>query len=213
MTIRPRLVTQGFIEGVRMRYLSPVRYLLIAFTISGLVFVLFQGYFEEVYTSTFAADFTRGYTAYDAGEHNEEEVRAEAEAFLSRLQFILQKYANLLGFLFIPVFALLARWWLNKSNGYNLAESLVSSTYLYSHVALLLIPFYLFLLIPGLGLMPLTLATYLVILYFIWMVKASYQTSIWKSVLTVLVSYLVYFFLAGVIIALYLMVPMLLERG
>jgi hypothetical protein len=214
LTLLPRKVTHGYITGIRMKYLTPARYLVIAFTLSGLFFVLFQDQFEQAYANQFLSGFEEGYTGSTGEELPESSEKSEeAEAFITKLQYIFQKYTNLLGFLYIPFFALFGKWWLNKNNKYNLAESFVIATYLHSHTALLMIPFYIITVIPGVNFLVFTsIIAYTIILFFVWLVKQSYQTSIWRSLLTVIFTYILYYFFVGLGIALYIMIPMFSEK-
>lgn len=214
LTIRPRKVTHGYIEGVRSKYLPPIRYLIIAFTISGLFFVIFQDQLEEAYSNNFVSGFEEGYRNYDKDNSTDAESLEMAQEFITRLQYIFQKYANLLGFLYIPLFALFGKWWLNKRNKFNMAESFVMTTYLHSHTAILMMPFYLFMVIPGLNFFVFTsVLAYLIILYFVWLVKQSYQTSIWKSLFTVVFTYILYYFIVGTGIGIYLLITLKLAHG
>jgi len=42
--------------------------------------------------------------------------------------------------------------------------------------------------------------------------KKSWQTSVWRSLVTVTITYIVYFIIAGLGVSLYLLIPMILER-
>ena len=105
---RPAAVIDGYINGVRRRYMNPISYMGIALTLSGLTVLLMRN--KITY-----ADFE----IFDQSMNPE---------FGEKVMNFTNDYYSLVFLLFLPVFAF-AGWLTLNKQGYNLTEFLVVSIY------------------------------------------------------------------------------------
>lgn len=118
--IRPEAVIDGFIQGVRKKYINPFAYLTIAITIFG----LFLFFFIEEYTDVMTAAST---------SLNSSEVQNEVS---NKVNEITLQYQSLIFFLFVPLLALLSKLVFLKNKKYNYVEHMVINTYGQAHISI-----------------------------------------------------------------------------
>jgi hypothetical protein len=118
---RPEAVIDGYVNGLRKRYMNVLGYFAVAITVARFsTYVLnkfFPGRFEALYQGM-AAD------------------EASAQASIALYQFV-SEYQTFIMFAFIPIFAGLTRLVFWNYKKYNYSEHLVLNMYTYSHVSIL----------------------------------------------------------------------------
>ncbi|MDG1572235.1 DUF3667 domain-containing protein [Robiginitalea sp. M366] len=120
LLIRPEAVIDGYIKGLRKRYLNPISYLGIALTLSGIIMFIIQKFQSE------AVDFTQA----------SQSVNPEFNRKWSEFVF---DYNAFFFFLYLPVLVVPAFLLLNKVR-YNLAEYFVALFYAMAQVSLVTFP-------------------------------------------------------------------------
>lgn len=118
--VRPEAVINGYLTGLRKRYLNPVSYLGIALTLSGVIMFLIQRFYKE------NIDFTGG-------------VESANPKFSEKWADIVFDFNALFFFMFLPMLALPAYLVLNKVR-YNLAEYTVAFIYVISQFSIVSFP-------------------------------------------------------------------------
>ena len=161
---RPEVVIDGYINGVRKKYINPVSYFAFAITLAGLQVFLIQKFFPGAYD----------YTSL-AAEGQEE--------FMRQSMDMIKEYSSVITMLFIPVYALMARIVFLKNDRYNYTELLV--VFLYYAAEITYISFIPMLVAIALGanygeLSPYTLV--LQVLFGAYYIKRLYRLS-WKGIL------------------------------
>ena len=113
---KPEIVIDGYIQGVRRKYINPISYFAFALTLAGLQIYFVQKFFP---------------TAYDISD-----ITASGQEELSRksMEFV-QEYSGIINMLFIPVYALMARIVFFNIKKYNYTELLVVFLYYGAEVA------------------------------------------------------------------------------
>lgn len=129
MVLKPELVCQGYISGIRKRYLDPVSLLAISLTLSGVILFIMKN------ISWDTIDFS---TLPFANERSSE-----------KLMSITMEYSSILFLFYIPLLAICGFLLFNRKN-YNLPEHMIIAMYAlavfsvitfpYSLLTLLLIP-------------------------------------------------------------------------
>ncbi|MDC7995825.1 DUF3667 domain-containing protein [Altibacter sp. HG106] len=117
---RPEQVIDGYIHGVRKRYIHVIGYLTIAITVSGFFMFILQKWAPDLFNSIYAEMY---------------ETDVQAEAFKSWMTFTLE-YQTLIIFLTIPILAGISKLVFLQNKKYNYTEHLVLNTYAYSHISL-----------------------------------------------------------------------------
>lgn len=105
---RPAAVINGYINGLRRKYMNPISYMGIAITLSGLTVLLIRKKIRYIDIDLF-----------DQGMNPE---------FGEKVMNFTNEYYSLIFLLFLPVFAF-AGWLSINKEGYNLTEFLVVSLY------------------------------------------------------------------------------------
>ena len=105
---RPKEVIDGYIHGVRRKYMNPISYMGIALTLAGLTVLLMRKKIQYM-------DFD----LFDQGMNPE---------FGEKVMNFTNDYYSLVFLLFLPVFAF-AGWLTINKQGYNLTEFLVVAVY------------------------------------------------------------------------------------
>lgn len=118
--VTPEAVIDGYLTGLRKRYLNPVSYLGIALTLSGVIMFLIQRFYKE------NIDFTGG----------AESPNPEFNAKWTDLVF---DFNALFFLMFLPMLALPAYLVMNKVR-YNLAEYTVAFIYVLAHFSIVSFP-------------------------------------------------------------------------
>ena len=106
---KPEVVIDGYISGIRRRYLNPIGYLGIALTLSGLLYFMLQ----KVFVVEMDMD------VFNQGVNPE---------FYKKIMPILGDFQSLVFILFIPIFAF-AGWLTFNKRGYLFSEYLVVMLY------------------------------------------------------------------------------------
>ncbi|MUP44272.1 DUF3667 domain-containing protein [Gramella sp. BOM4] len=112
----PLDVIEGYINGLRNRYISPYGYFTIALSLTGIYTFIYLTYFPEYIDSRITTK-----------DLDQQEISRELTTEILR-------HINLITFLFIPVLTLLSRLVFWKDSRYNLAEHLIIHLYAYSHI-------------------------------------------------------------------------------
>lgn len=116
---RPIDVIQGYIDGLRKKYINPYGYFTIALTLTGLYTFINLKYFPEYLE-------TGGSFEVNDGERD----------ITREVTTAIMEHMNLITFLFIPVLTLYSRLVFLKNKKYNLAEHLIIHLYAYSHISI-----------------------------------------------------------------------------
>ena len=169
--IRPKKVVDGFINGIRKRYINPFGYMTIAVTIFG----LFLFFFIEDYGAAMSKIST---------SMNGAEVQNELS---NKINGITLKYQSVLFFIFIPFLALISKLVFLKNKKYNYIEHLIINTYGQAHISIAATLIYfttiwfesVFGVIAG-------LITFVNIIYFAYLFKTLYSISFWQIFLKTL---------------------------
>jgi len=115
---KPELVIDGYITGIRRKYLNPISYLGIALTLSGLLYFLMQKVFvlEEMDMDVF-----------NQGVNPE---------FYEKIMPVIYDFSSLVFILFIPIFGI-AGWLTFNKKGYLFSEYLVVMLYTLAQFSIL----------------------------------------------------------------------------
>ncbi len=107
---KPEVVIDGYIHGVRKKYINPISYFALALTLAGLQVFLSRKFFTEAYD--LSAITVSG-----------------QEEFANSMMLSIQEYSSLITMLMIPVYALMARIVFFNVKKYNYTELLVVFLY------------------------------------------------------------------------------------
>jgi len=120
MFTRPEAVIDGYVGGLRKRYMNVLGYFAVAVTLTGFVSYVnnkfFPGRFEKLYEGI-------------AEDEN------SAQVSIALYQFITE-YQTFIMFAFIPIFAAMTKWVFWNYKKYNYSEHLVLNMYIYSHASI-----------------------------------------------------------------------------
>jgi len=188
--IKPQVVIEGYISGIRKKYLNPVSYLGIALTLSGVIVYLMRKNAEKL-----------DYDVFDSGMNSD----AMAPLFDFTMDF-----QAILFILYIPIMAI-ASWLAFENKGYNFTERQVVFTYTLAHYSLLtIIPSILFLtLAPELygnftiyffGIL------YLYAAYVIQRITKLKGMNFWARILLFFVIFTIFYFLLSILMIVFLIV-------
>lgn len=180
--IKPEEVIDGYINGVRRKYINPFGYFTLAITLSGFFYFIIAKFFPDALSNV--------YSFMDVPE--------EQLQFQTKIQKFTIEYQTLLYLVFIPIFAVLT-WiiFLNKRK-FNFAEHLILNLYGYSQASIFIVTAYFlfiwnetifkYLMIGGI---------FLQMLYYAYMLKRLFALSliqiILKTLLFLLLGFFVYF--------------------
>jgi hypothetical protein len=127
MFLRPQLVIEGYIEGVRKKYMDPISYLGVALTLSGIIlFILRKYYLDDM-------DFDMGIENFDP-------------ELARKIMLVSLDFNSFVFLLYIPVITLVG-WVVYNQKALLLSEYLVLGTYTLAHFSILSFPISLCLLI------------------------------------------------------------------
>lgn len=117
---KPEVVIDGYMDGVRKKYLSPIGYVAIALTLNGIFFFILNKFFPGSLENMFIA------------EQNNEFAKETNKTILN----LILEYYSVAFFAFIPLYALIT-WiiFLNKRK-YNYAEHLILNFYAYAETSI-----------------------------------------------------------------------------
>ncbi len=114
----PEEVINGYIDGVRGKYVDPFTYLIIALTVSGFnLYLIRKGYFS--------VDMESLYNTTQPKEKSPFDMKVFMDNFLD--------FINIITILSIPLFAFISKLTMWKNKTYNFAEHNVILSYSYSH--------------------------------------------------------------------------------
>lgn len=113
---RPVHVIDGYIHGLRKKYINPYGYFTIALTLTGLYTFINLNYFPEY--------IGNGAFRANVGEQD----------ISRKLTTKIMENFNFMTFIFVPFITLLSRLVFLKNRKYNLAEHFIIHLYAYSHV-------------------------------------------------------------------------------
>ena len=118
---KPEVVIDGFVRGVRKRYVNPVGYFTLAVSFAGLFNFFLNKFFPDLMKEVFSAVNT-----------NEAQLEASMEFSAAIIE-----YQSLIFFASIPLLALISRIVFYKNKQYNYTEHLVLNIYTYSEASIL----------------------------------------------------------------------------
>jgi hypothetical protein len=125
----PELVVNGYINGLRIRYINPISFLFIAVTLSGIQIYLLKN----------------GYLVFNLEMMNEEDAKIPFE--MKEFYDWIYDHQSLIMFLSIPFLALVSKIVFLKNKNFNYAEHNLIYFYTYSFITifsiLFLLPFFL----------------------------------------------------------------------
>ncbi len=119
LCIRPEVVIDSYIQGVRRRFLSPISHIGIALTLSGLLIFVMQ----KVMTADMIMDYSGQLSAETSG----------------KLYDAIFDYSSLLFVLYIPVFALAGYVTFNRKD-YLLSEYIIAYIYIMAQWSIVIFP-------------------------------------------------------------------------
>ncbi len=125
---KPEAVIDGYIQGIRKKYIHAFGYFTIAVTISSIFYFFVLKFFPELYKS--AINF-----------QNNDEVQRE---FGEKIQNFVFEYQSFIFFALVPIFAFISWIIFKNKKKYNYAEHLVFNLYTYSQVSIVSILLYCF---------------------------------------------------------------------
>jgi hypothetical protein len=151
LTFQPQKVVQSYLDGDRSRYVRPTRYVMFSITLATVYTFIIVSWFgasttelileviEPQYIETMTISLEKqaqanNWTGAELAAH-QAKVTQFASNFASILAASLQ-YSSFFIFLLVPIMALVNRWCYPLGAG-TYAESLVASSYIYSHAALI----------------------------------------------------------------------------
>ncbi|HRE76705.1 MAG TPA: DUF3667 domain-containing protein [Flavobacterium sp.] len=130
MFTQPELVVNGYLNGLRVRYVNPITYLIIAVTLSGIsIFLMKRGYLGEI-------DFK--------AMQGNDKIPFDMKEYMNSIY----DYNSVIVFISIPLLALVSKIVFYNYKQFNYAEHNLIYFYTYSQSSisvLLMIPFLLFL--------------------------------------------------------------------
>ncbi|WP_438711407.1 DUF3667 domain-containing protein [Aquimarina muelleri] len=169
---KPDEVIDGYIHGLRKRYVNAFGYFAISITITGFYAFLVKDRLKEI---------------IKFGNFSEQQAEMQSSLFDSTFQ-----YQSILSFLLIPLLAILSRLVFLNYKKYNLTEYFVIYLYAYSHIvgtmALVLLPL-MFIVNDFIIIMLIQFPVY--IFYMAYVLKKLYQISVKKIMIKTLL-FLIY---------------------
>ncbi|SDQ53928.1 DUF3667 domain-containing protein [Flagellimonas zhangzhouensis] len=114
---KPEIVIEGYIHGLRKKYLNPISYLGIALTLSGLL----------IFMMTKSIDFMQ-FDIFDVGIETD---------YQKKLMAFVMDYQSLIFIIFIPLMAI-AGWLCFDEKKYNFAERTIIFMYALSHFSIVI---------------------------------------------------------------------------
>ncbi|MBW1298552.1 DUF3667 domain-containing protein [Aquimarina litoralis] len=115
---KPKDVIDGFIHGLRKRYVNVFSYFAISLTIASLYTFILKKYKDDIFANVMTT-----------------EEQMEVSKIASDISF---EYQSLTSFLTIPILALISRLVFFNYKKYNLTEHLVIHLYAYSHITMVI---------------------------------------------------------------------------
>lgn len=194
MFTHPELVVNGYLEGLRIRYVNPITYLIIAVTLSGInVYLMKKGYFGEVDYSTFS---------------NNEKTPFDMKEYMNSVY----DYNSILIFSILPLLALVSKIVFYNLKQYNYAEHNLIYFYTYSQTSILTVLIIPVILIFDIEYVYYALFTFIIMfVYHLYALKRIFQLSVKQIILKTLlfipvgfIFYLIFSLLLGILLIVYL---------
>lgn len=169
MFTHPESVVNGYLEGLRIRYVNPITYLIIAVTLSGInVYLMKKGYFGEVDFSSFSANEK---SPFDMKEYMN----------------LVNDYNSILIFSILPLLALVSKIVFYNLKQYNYAEHNLIFFYTYSQTSILTVLIIPVILIFDIEYVNYALFTFIIMFaYHIFALKRIFQLSVKQMILKTL---------------------------
>lgn len=120
LSVRPDLVIDSYVKGIRRKYLNPVGYFGIALTLSGLLLFLMRKLFTDQID----------YDVMDQGVNPE---------VMNKVMNVLFDLNTLIFIFYVPIFAI-AAWLTFNKKGYNLTEYSIFYMYILAHWSIVSFP-------------------------------------------------------------------------
>ena len=189
---KPEEVIDGYIHGVRKKYVNPVSYFAFALTLAGLQVFLIRKFFPNAYDIS---------TITTNGQ----------EEFANTMMASIQEYSSLITMLMIPVYALMARIVFFNVKKYNYTELVVVFLYFGAEIGLISFLPTMALLVMGFSFGDMTLWTLLLqIIFAAYYLKRLYKLST-KGILLRTLFFLVVlavFYIAAVVVTVIIMMSL-----
>jgi len=187
---KPEVVIEGYIGGIRRKYLNPVSYLGIAVTLSGFIVFLMSKYSDQINLDVFGTG-------------------VNSKAIEPALEFTMD-YQAILFALYIPMMAI-ASWLALENKKYNFTERLVVFMYTLAHYSLFVfVPSVLLLLMApewyGKFSMLFLFMMYAYSAYVIKRISKLKGIDYWARVLLFFVIFTVFYFSLSIMIMIFLMI-------
>lgn len=129
MVVRPHVVLEEYLSGVRNKYIKPASLLAISATFFVLLATIFDGQMDiitnEQYKLIHGKDFVE---QMNHGEVEQGDSRLEAIKGGEKINGVMMKYFSLVTFLFIPIYAFIS--FLTYRKRFNYAEHIVLNSYI-----------------------------------------------------------------------------------
>ena len=196
MLVKPELVVNGYLNGLRMRYVNPITYLIIAVTLSGFQMFLIK----------------KGFINFNPGEFIEQDPNIPFST--NEMYNTINEYQSWIIFISIPLLALISKLVFYERKNLNFAEHNLIYFYTYSTSAIITILFFVpFAMFSHTDFMNLSLISgVFMILYHIYALKRIFSLKIKqmtiKTLLFFLITTLIYVVLVvivGIAFAIYLL--------
>ena len=162
LMIKPHDVIDGFINGVRKKYINVISYFLISITLNGLTLFSLKKYFNQ--------------SVVDLSSIKED------QEWITTFYDILYDYQGISSFAFIPLYAWISKKVFSNYKKYNFTEHIVINMYITAHSSIAMFVPIMTLLIFGFRYQDLSFFTLLFsFLYSIYAFKDLYQLN-WKQI-------------------------------
>lgn len=115
---KPEVVIEGYIQGIRKRYVNPISYFGLAITFTGLYLLILNKFYPE------ALDFS------NFALKGQEEIQQKNMSFV-------QEYMSIFMMLYVPIYALIARVTFIGLNKFNFTEMIVIFMYWQSQTSII----------------------------------------------------------------------------
>lgn len=181
---KPQIVLKEYINGTRKKYTNPFTFFAISLAISLFVFNQYSEQFIQMSTTTNLQQVEK-MDNISFSDNSEENKGLEMLGYKNQAEFqkaivkFQLKYYNLISFLYLPLFALMAFFVFRKP--YNYGEHLVINTYILTITTFLSILLFVFSLLTKINI--LFYAAFFIFLYYSYVYKKLYELSFGRLIL------------------------------
>ena len=191
LTVKPEVVIDGYISGIRKRYVDVISYMAIALTVLGIQIFLLRYFYTEHFTLQ-----TKQVTL----QLNEVK-QPEASSFMKSMFDGFFDYFGVVTLIFVPIVALFSYLIFSiTTKKHNYAEHIVSNTYITAHYSIFMflisIPFLVFKIDISITF---TFITFLCYFYIAYAYKRLYNVSVLGTIWRTILITLSYAFVASII--------------